>query len=85
MPRKGGGAGPPYFYIKLRSERSKKKLFGQRPGRPPSSQGLDDRPPPALSEGLDPALNQVTPYSGFQAPGMILGFLGVFKFRDFLR
>ena len=50
---RGGARGtrPPYFWIKLRPE---------GPDRAPHlSKGLDDRPSPPLSQGLDPALSRM--------------------------
>ena len=44
-----------------------KKIFG-RPGPPPTSPVLDDRPPP-LSEGLDPPLVSGGSRGGARGPG----------------
>ena len=49
-----GGLGPPLFLDQTEAQRANKKLL--KPGSPPFSKGLDDRPPPPLSQGLDPAL-----------------------------
>ena len=46
----GRGSGAPYFWTKLRPEGSKKNFFETAA---PLSQGLDDRTPLPLSEGLD--------------------------------
>ena len=57
-PGKGpGGPTPPYFWTKLRPKWPKKKFFGDQP--PPLTEVLDDRSPPPLSHGLDPALNKL--------------------------
>ena len=52
-----GAPGPlPLFFDQNKAQSAEKSLYG---GRPPLSQGLDERgpPPPPLSEGLDPPLN----------------------------
>ena len=48
-----GARGPPLFLDQTEARRPK-KIFLEN--TPPLSQGLDDRPPPSLAEGLDPPL-----------------------------
>ena len=49
---------PPYFSSKMRPKGRKKVCLETSP--PPFSQGVDDRYPPSLSEGLDPPLTLTT-------------------------
>ena len=49
------GEGPPLFLDQNEARRAEKKIF-EAGHLPPLSQGLDDRPPPPLSEGLSPPL-----------------------------
>ena len=46
--------GPPLFLDQTEARRAEKNFGGDR-----SSPGLDDHPPPPLSQGLDPALHTV--------------------------
>ena len=51
----GGARSPPLiFFFQNEARRAEKIYFGDR--RPPLSQGLDDQPPPPVSDGLDPPL-----------------------------
>ena len=52
---RGGGARLTLFLDQTEARRAE-ILFFFKTG-PPLSQGLDDRPPPTLSEGLDPLLD----------------------------
>ena len=50
----GDGPAPPRLFLD-QTEARRAETFFWRPGRPPLSKGLDDRPL-FLSQGLDPAL-----------------------------
>ena len=53
-PEEGpGGVRPPLFLDQTEARRAEKNLLDTAP---PFSLGLDDQPPPPLSEGLDPLL-----------------------------
>ena len=49
---------PPLLFEQNEAQRAEKSLFGDQ--SPPFSQGVDDRYPPSLSEGLDPPLTLTT-------------------------
>ena len=53
-----GGLAPPLLFEQNEAQRAEKSLFGDQ--SPPFSQGVDDRYPPSLSEGLDPPLTLTT-------------------------
>ena len=56
MAEPGERPGATYFKTKLRPEGPKKIFFRDR--APPLCKSLDDRPPPPLYQGLDPALGK---------------------------
>ena len=59
----GEGPGPPLIFRPNWGPKGPKKRLLET-GHPPLSQGLDDRPPPPLTEGLDPPLGYLIGHLG---------------------
>lgn len=58
-----GGLAPPLFLDKTDARRAEKHFLGDC--SPPLSKGLNDRPPPRLSQRLDPALMALLVFKQF--------------------